>query len=136
MRPLVLLTGQVTKSEMRQRMTLGADDFLMKPAMIGELVAAIRRRLQKQAIVKQDTDASSTSSVWTWAFPVCMKSVLLSVALLVSLKFSASTSNPWRRMRSQKWRKIILKPATRLGHMVENFLTFVQLAMLSATSTP
>ena len=42
MMPFIFLTGRAAKSDMRQRMTLGADGLLMKPVMMGELVVAIR----------------------------------------------------------------------------------------------
>jgi DNA-binding response OmpR family regulator len=44
--PFVFLTGQADKSHMRQGMNLGADDFLAKPFMLNELMAAVNARLK------------------------------------------------------------------------------------------
>ncbi|PSB45484.1 diguanylate cyclase [filamentous cyanobacterium Phorm 6] len=47
--PFVFLTGKAERSEMRQGMELGADDYLTKPFTKAELVGAISSRLKKQA---------------------------------------------------------------------------------------
>src|SRR3990172_868959 len=48
--PFVFLSGQGTKSDMRQGMKMGADDYLAKPLMVDELLAAIKTRLQKHEL--------------------------------------------------------------------------------------
>jgi DNA-binding response OmpR family regulator len=45
--PFVFLTGKAERSEMRQGMELGADDYLTKPFTKAELVGAISSRLKK-----------------------------------------------------------------------------------------
>ena len=62
--PFVFLTGKAERSEMRQGMELGADDYLTKPFTKAELVGAISSRLKKQeAVAKQyNTLRSSQSS--------------------------------------------------------------------------
>ncbi|MEG4458556.1 EAL domain-containing response regulator [Microcoleus sp. N9_A1] len=47
--PFVFLTGKADRSEVRQGMELGADDYLTKPFTKAELVGAISSRLKKQA---------------------------------------------------------------------------------------
>jgi EAL domain-containing protein (putative c-di-GMP-specific phosphodiesterase class I)/ActR/RegA family two-component response regulator len=47
--PFVFLTGKADRSQMRQGMELGADDYLTKPFTKAELVGAIASRLKKQA---------------------------------------------------------------------------------------
>ncbi len=47
--PLIFLTGQADKRDIRRGMELGADDYLTKPFTAGELLGAVRARLQKQA---------------------------------------------------------------------------------------
>src|SRR5690349_2977118 len=44
--PFVFLTGQSDKSHMRLGMNLGADDFLAKPFMLQDLMAAVNARLK------------------------------------------------------------------------------------------
>src|SRR5436190_6944866 len=54
--PFVFLTGQADKHNMRHGMDLGADDFLAKPFMLQELMAAVTARLKKHKTVTQVSD--------------------------------------------------------------------------------
>jgi YesN/AraC family two-component response regulator len=47
--PFIFLTGSDSKESLRKGMDLGADDYLIKPCRIGDLVKAITVRLEKQA---------------------------------------------------------------------------------------
>ena len=61
--PFVFLTGKAKRSEMRQGMELGADDYLTKPFTKAELVGAISSRLKKQeAVARQYNTLQSQSS--------------------------------------------------------------------------
>ncbi|MFZ4555167.1 MAG: EAL domain-containing response regulator [Pseudanabaena sp.] len=51
--PFIFLTAMTEKSDMRQAMQLGADDFLTKPFTSSELLGAIASRLQKYNSVKE-----------------------------------------------------------------------------------
>jgi signal transduction histidine kinase len=134
--PFIFLTGQAAKSDMRLGMVLGADDFLTKPVMIGELVAAIRARLQKHALVKQETQRKldELRVNLSLSLPHEIRTPLSGI-----IGFAEVLRDDVKSLGTaeiSEMAKIILKSATRLGHMVENFLTFAQLEMLAATSTP
>jgi EAL domain-containing protein (putative c-di-GMP-specific phosphodiesterase class I) len=61
--PFVFLTGKADRSEMRQGMELGADDYLTKPFTKAELLGAIASRLKKQAaFTEQYNNLRSQSS--------------------------------------------------------------------------
>jgi DNA-binding response OmpR family regulator len=61
--PFVFLTGKAERSEVRQGMELGADDYLTKPFSKAELVGAISSRLKKQAaLAEQQYNLRSQSS--------------------------------------------------------------------------
>ena len=49
--PFIFLTAKADKSELREGMVLGADDYLTKPFTRLELFAAITTRLDKQALL-------------------------------------------------------------------------------------
>jgi len=134
--PFIFLTGQSTKSDVRQGMVSGADDFLTKPIMIGELVAAIRARLQKQELVKQDTERKldELRANLSISLPHEIRTPLSGI-----IGFAEVLRDDVKSLGADEisdMARIILKSATRLGHMVENFLTFAQLEMFSATSAP
>ncbi len=50
--PFIFLTAKADKSDMRQGMELGADDYLTKPFTVAELLGAIQGRLQKVQFLK------------------------------------------------------------------------------------
>jgi CheY-like chemotaxis protein/anti-sigma regulatory factor (Ser/Thr protein kinase) len=50
--PFVFLTGLSAATNLRQGMTLGADDYLTKPVSPQELLRAIEQRFQRQAILR------------------------------------------------------------------------------------
>lgn len=52
--PFIFITGSDNNAEMRKCMSLGADDFIMKPFSETELLYAIEVRLKKQALLKKD----------------------------------------------------------------------------------
>jgi two-component system, sensor histidine kinase and response regulator len=53
--PLIFLTAKSEWSDVRRGMELGADDYLTKPFQPDELLLAINTRLEKKALVNQDT---------------------------------------------------------------------------------
>jgi diguanylate cyclase len=51
--PLIFLTAKAERSDLRQGMNLGADDYLTKPFSSAELLEAVSARLAKQSSVTQ-----------------------------------------------------------------------------------
>lgn len=51
--PFIFLTAKATKTDFRQGMEMGADDYITKPFTRAELLGAIASRLKKQAAVQQ-----------------------------------------------------------------------------------
>src|SRR5690348_3314554 len=51
--PFIFLTARTDRTDMRQGMELGADDFLTKPFHAVELLATVRTRLRKREILNQ-----------------------------------------------------------------------------------
>uniref|UniRef100_B8HUS8 Response regulator receiver protein n=1 Tax=Cyanothece sp. (strain PCC 7425 / ATCC 29141) TaxID=395961 RepID=B8HUS8_CYAP4 len=49
--PLIFLTAKADKSDIREGMDLGADDYLTKPFTSAELLSSIAVRLEKQAAI-------------------------------------------------------------------------------------
>lgn len=50
--PFIFLTARGEKPDVRAGMNLGADDYLIKPAAKAELLAAIKARLERQALAR------------------------------------------------------------------------------------
>ena len=51
--PFIFLTARTTKSDIRQGMTLGADDYLTKPFTRDDLLGAIQARIQRRATIEK-----------------------------------------------------------------------------------
>ncbi len=130
--PFIFLTGQTTKSDMRQGMELGADDFLAKPVIIDELVAAIRTRLQKHELARKETERrlDELRANLSLSLPHEIRTPLSGIIGFAEILRDDNTT--LRPDEITEMAKTILKSATRLGHMVENFLTYAQLQILSA----
>jgi diguanylate cyclase len=60
--PFIFLSGQASRSQIRQGMNLGADDYLPKPFQPEELIQAIHSRLQRQVTRLPSTPASAPAS--------------------------------------------------------------------------
>ncbi|MEM7725327.1 MAG: EAL domain-containing response regulator [Cyanobacteria bacterium P01_A01_bin.45] len=61
--PLIFLTAKASRSDFRQGMDLGADDYLTKPFTRAELLSAIISRLDKQETLKKHLSASNSPKV-------------------------------------------------------------------------
>jgi diguanylate cyclase (GGDEF)-like protein len=51
--PLIFLSAKIDRSDIRQGMNLGADDYLTKPFTSAELLAAVAARIEKQLTITQ-----------------------------------------------------------------------------------
>ncbi|MFN9340483.1 MAG: response regulator transcription factor, partial [Candidatus Kapaibacterium sp.] len=54
--PFLFLTAKADKSDIRQGMNLGADDYLTKPFEIDELIEAVNARLQRASAEKSNAE--------------------------------------------------------------------------------
>jgi two-component system sensor histidine kinase/response regulator len=130
--PFIFLTGQTTISDMRQGMELGADDFLAKPVMVDELLAAIRTRLQKQELARKETERKldELRVNLSHSLPHEIRTPLSGIIGFAEVLRDDNAALKPEEIAEMA--KIILRSATRLGHLVENFLTYAQLQILSA----
>ena len=74
--PFIFLTAKVAMTDLRQGMTMGADDYLTKPCTVENFLDAIASRLKRQEDLKRGLRTRSdpsptTSAVETTIFPDC-----------------------------------------------------------------
>lgn len=60
--PFIFLTAKVTMTDLRQGMTMGADDYLTKPCSIEQFLTAINTRLDRQALLQDCFSSNSVES--------------------------------------------------------------------------
>lgn len=129
--PFIFLTGLADKPHMRQGMELGADDYLLKPFTIQELIGAVETRLKKaeQFIEKAEEKLSELRDSLTFALPHELRTPLSSI-----LGFSEAliTSDDLASGEVKEFAQTIHQSAKRLERLIEKFLFFAQLEMIAS----
>jgi DNA-binding response OmpR family regulator len=129
--PLIFLTAKSDKTDFRQGMDLGADDYLTKPFTHGELLQAIATRLGKQETVKHRAqqkldDLSHSISL---ALPHELNTVLNVIGGLSSLLME--DCNSLTRSDIYEMAEAIQLNSKRMQRLVQNFLLLAQLEVLA-----
>jgi two-component system, sensor histidine kinase and response regulator len=132
--PFVYLTAKSEKTDFRQGMQLGADDYLTKPFTRAELLAAVTCRLQKQVAIKQQSQnkLDNLRHSITLSLPHEMRTPLNGI-----LGFSQLLIDEADSLDSQSIREMaegIHKSGKRLFGLIQNFLLYAELEII-ATDT-
>lgn len=127
--PLIFLTAMGAKSNIRQGMTLGADDYLIKPCTRDELMGAIEIRLQKQASLQSESQKQldSLRSNITLALPHELRTPLNGI-----LSFSELLMTDYDVLERNEVMEIaecIHTSASRLYRLIQNFLLYTELEL-------
>jgi YesN/AraC family two-component response regulator len=87
--PFIFVTARGTKAELRQGMKLGADDYLIKPLTVEELLEAVTIRLEKQEVLRNwfSTEYQQSTNLLTknTAKPKQHKSIFPSISQLTEV---------------------------------------------------
>lgn len=129
--PFIFLTARADKTDWRQGMELGADDYLTKPFTRAELLKAIAVRLEKQvAIDEQQTQKlEQLRSSIALSLPLELRSPLNSILGYSRLLFDESDS--LERSEIQGIAQTIHKSAERLYRLTQNFLLYAELELIA-----
>ena len=68
--PFIFITARIRKTDRRQGMSLGADDYLTKPSTVEELLEVVSARLEKYVMLQEHYAATYQSSKATVASKV------------------------------------------------------------------
>ncbi|YAF94240.1 MAG: response regulator [Nodularia sp. CChRGM 3473] len=129
--PLIFLTAKSEKTDFRQGMELGADDYLIKPFTRAELLAAIDCRLEKQTTINQQTQKKldNLRSSITLSLPHEMRTPLNGI-----LGFSQILMEESELLDSQAVREMaecIYQSGERLFRLIQNFLLHAELEIIA-----
>lgn len=132
--PFIFLTAKSDKTDFRQGMELGADDYLTKPFTRVELLTAVTCRLEKQVAINQQSQKKldNLRSSITLSLPHEMRTPLNGI-----LGFSQLLINEADSLDSQTIREMaegIHKSGKRLFSLIQNFLLYAELEII-ATDT-
>lgn len=124
--PFIFLTGDTAKSEMRQGMRLGADDYLTKPFTSDELIAAIKTRLvRKKSLQKYyETQFDDIKTSIVRSLPHEFRTPLNGILGFAQILKEESN------LPAQEVKEIgalIHKSGERLNHLLENMILFGEL---------
>ncbi|OLP19999.1 hybrid sensor histidine kinase/response regulator [Leptolyngbya sp. 'hensonii'] len=129
--PFIFLTAKVERSDIRQGMTLGADDYLPKPFTHAELLQAITTRLNKQeAIVSQSEQRlDDLRQSISFALPRALTSPLGVITHLSSdLIEEYNTATPAEILEMAE---MIHSNANLLHQLMHNFLLYAKLEVIA-----
>lgn len=133
--PLIFLTAKADKSDLRQGMNLGADDYLVKPFTQRELLDAISARLVKHGQVsahfeqKLDELRNSITTSLPHEFLTPL-TVILSASEILTLHWDKLTA-----AEIPVFAERINTSARRLLRLIRNFLLYSQLEVAAVDST-
>lgn len=125
--PFIFLTARGAKTDFRQGMALGADDFLAKPCSVNELLTAIDSRFKKQAALMQQSQQQldSLRSSIALSLPHELRTPLNGI-----LGLSEVIIDDYANIERQEMLELaqgIHSAAERLYRLIQNFLLYSEL---------
>jgi two-component system sensor histidine kinase/response regulator len=127
--PFIFLTAKADKADVRQGMSLGADDYLVKPFTRDEILAAVSTRLTKQAVLtqKMQVKLDDLRANIALALPHELRLPLTGILGSSELLLEEAASLPLHDI--QDLARNIYLAGKRLQDLIMNFLLYADLAM-------
>lgn len=132
--PFIFLTAKSDKADLREGMSLGADDYLTKPFRSKELLQAIATRLEKQAVInkRQAQKLDELRSSIALSLPHELRTPLNGIIGLSELMIAEYDS-----LSSLEIQEMLLDIRTsgrRLYRLIQNFLLYAELELVATDS--
>ncbi len=129
--PFIFLTALADKKALREGMELGADDYLTKPCTPGELLTAIQTRLEKQALLQQQSQKklNELRSSITWSLPHELRTPLNGI--ICSSQFIIEQSESINSPDIREMAEQIYLSGKRLYRTIQNFLSYAELELIA-----
>src|SRR5437762_4492844 len=130
--PFIFLTGMTERTQVRQGMGLGADDYLTKPFTVQELIGAVNVRLEKQVAVQRlsDRKLEELRGNIGMALPHELLTPLNGILGLASMMVDEEMVFSPHEIRT--FAQNIQISALRLHRLIENFIIYSQIELTKA----
>lgn len=125
--PFIFLTAKATSVDSRIGMNLGADDYITKPFQMQELLDAVSIRIEKSRDQKQKVESLRQNI--SWSMPHELRTPLTGILGLARLIIQQGAMMEIPEIIEIA--QMIESSGERLHRLVENYLFYVQLEMLS-----
>ncbi len=128
--PFVFLTARTDRSDVRQGMDMGAEDYLTKPFAAAELLTTVRTQLRKREVLEQASDEKldKLRENIILSLPHELRTPLTSILGFSDiLMVDAAILEP---KRITELAQFINNGALRLYRLIENYLFYAQLEIL------
>lgn len=132
--PFIFLTAKAARTDMRQGMELGADDYLTKPFTADELLGAIAARLEKHAAFEREQmrKLDDLRSNITLSLPHELHTPLNGILTCSQMLIDEADSLDTQEILEMAGD--IRTSAERLYRLVQNFLLYAQLELIGNDS--
>src|SRR4051812_8125896 len=129
--PFILMTGLADSAGMRHGMELGADDYLPKPFTIDALYAAVEARLKKVKTVRQKAKKklSDLRDNISLMLPHELRTPLNGILAYGEILAADAATLPATEVAEMG--QVIYESGRRLERLIENFLIYAQIELLS-----
>ncbi len=129
--PFIFLTAKADRSDLREGMSLGADDYLTKPFRPKELLQAIATRLEKQAAIEslQAQKLDELRSNITLSLPHELRTPLNGIIGCTEVLIAE-----YETLEPSEVQEMLLGIRTsshRLYRLIQNFLLYAELELLA-----
>lgn len=134
--PFIFLTAKSNLDDQRQGMDLGADDYISKPYSDEVLLSAIKARLQKHNLIREEvnTEVNITSKNIASTLPHELNTPLTIISAYSDMLISNSANMAATDVKEVA--EIIKTSAKRLNKMFNSYLFFVNLFSFDKTDNP
>ncbi|MFN6461677.1 MAG: response regulator [Nostoc sp. DedVER02] len=129
--PLIFVTAKAERSDFRQGMDFGADDYLTKPFSPEELLRAIASRLEKHALVERQTQAKLDELRMNIAHSLPHELNTPLNGILGMSQFLIENCEIMPTSEEVEIAELIYKSANRLNTLVQRFLLYSNLELIA-----
>ena len=132
--PFIFLTAKVDRADLREGMSLGADDYLTKPFRPKELLKAIATRLEKQAAIErqQSQKLNDLRSNITHSLPHELRTPLNGI--IACADFLLAEYEDLEPPEVHQMLCDIRTSGQRLYRLIQNFLLYAELELVATDS--